>query len=48
MSDWVRSVRPYDPEKRTEADKHKPIDQGSKAMKDMLQELGYMEGEGDL
>ena len=24
------------------------FDQGSKAMKDMLQELGYMEGEGDL
>jgi hypothetical protein len=35
----------YDPSKRTEEDKHKPVDGGNKAMKDMLHELGYIDGE---
>jgi hypothetical protein len=45
VDDWVKSVPVYDPSKRTEEDKHKPVDGGNKAMKDMLHELGYIDGE---
>ena len=45
VDDWVKSVPVYDPSQRSEEDKHKPVDGGNKAMKDMLHELGYIDGE---